>query len=290
MEKSNIKVIIIIVSTVLLCGAIAGTAAIISSCNRKNTVNSTENSSVVTTENNNTSENSSTKDHVKETTTANKTEENSEMDTEASQASTEDEETTEATDETTKAPQPTTVVPTEAPTKAPQPTTVAPTEAPTTVSPTEPPTQEPTTASVIHGENGRILDTIYFHYTEESSYGIWKVPETREEFIEVVKGGDINDSCIGMGGGLAKVTKAQKDFFGIGFVLGETTLDEIRAFYGEPYAIEYYSSNTVLFYEYKVEGLIMYFVFQNADSSWKSVHIRLEEEVGIEESENLRRE
>ncbi len=310
MEKSKVKVIVIIVSTVLLCGVIAGTAAIISGCNRKNTVNSTENSSTSSAENNTTSEDVTTTEDSKETSADEKTSEDTEADTEASQESTEDETASEGTDETstspqstvaptvapTKAPQsttealteaptkvtqPTTVAPTVAPTKAPEPTTAAPTEPATTVAPTQASTEEPTTAPVIRSINGRIIDTIYFHFPESESKklsGVWKLPETREEFVERVRDGD-PDSDVRSVAVWDKSKINDKDFFGIGFEIGVTTMEEMRAYYGEPYAIRITSFGTALFYEYKVEDLILTLVYKNEDNSWYSVDFELREDV-----------
>ena len=113
-----------------------------------------------------------------------------------------------------------------APTTKPQakPTTpyVAPTTKPqakpTTPQPTRP-TEPATTAPVIHGKDGVILDTLYFNFNS----GLEKLPESQAELGGPDRGTSVWTEDVG-----------NIDIFGVGLIMGKSTKEDVEAYFGKP--------------------------------------------------------
>ena len=154
-----------------------------------------------------------------------------------------------------------------APTTKPQakPTTpyVAPTTKPqakpTTPQPTRP-TEPATTAPVIHGKDGVILDTLYLY---KSDGGKEKVPETQDEL-----GG------VGHGKGIKYDTeKYSKNLFGVGLVLGASTRIDVEAYFGKPINENIIDDNVFTIYKYKDTELYIVFDYFKSNQKIKMVFI-----------------
>ena len=144
-----------------------------------------------------------------------------------------------------------------APTTKPQakPTTpyVAPTTKPqakpTTPQPTRP-TEPATTAPVIHGKEGVILDTLYLCKSDGSKI---KLPESKAEMTERLGSSD-------KGYGIWYDTRV-KDILGIGLIMNQSTKEDVEAYFGKPLIEEKTDYDIVGVYKYKNSDLYVAFSY-----------------------------
>ena len=146
-----------------------------------------------------------------------------------------------------------------APTTKPQAKPTKPQAKPTTPQPTRP-TEPATTAPVIHGKDGVILDTLYLY---KSDGGKEKVPETQDEL-----GG------VGHGKGIKYDTeKYSKNLFGVGLVLGASTRIDVEAYFGKPINENIIDDNVFTIYKYKDTELYIVFDYFKSNQKIKMVFI-----------------
>ena len=156
-------------------------------------------------------------------------------------------------------PQPKPTTPYVAPTTKPQAKPTKPQAKPTTPQPTRP-TEPATTAPVIHGKDGVILDTLYLY---KSDGGKEKVPETQDEL-----GG------VGHGKGIKYDTeKYSKNLFGVGLVLGASTRIDVEAYFGKPINENIIDDNVFTIYKYKDTELYIVFDYFKSNQKIKMVFI-----------------
>ena len=118
---------------------------------------------------------------------------------------------------------------------------------PTTPQPTRP-TEPATTAPVIHGKNGVILDTLYLNRVDGSKA---KVPETLDE----LGGPDV-------GFGIWYDTKKHNiDVFGVGLVLNQSTKEDVEAYFGKSSCEKDTENGMVMQYNYKNTDIYVTFNF-----------------------------
>ena len=89
---------------------------------------------------------------------------------------------------------------------------------PTTPQPTRP-TEPATTAPVIHGKDGVILDTLYFNFNS----GLEKLPESQAELGGPDRGTSVWTEDVG-----------NIDIFGVGLIMGKSTKEDVEAYFGKP--------------------------------------------------------
>ena len=134
-----------------------------------------------------------------------------------------------------------------APTTKPQAKPTKPQAKPTTPQPTRP-TEPATTAPVIHGKNGVILDTLYLNRVDGSKA---KVPETLDE----LGGRDV-------GFGIWYDTKKHNiDVFGVGLVLNQSTKEDVEAYFGKSSCEKDTENGMVMQYNYKNTDIYVTFNF-----------------------------
>ena len=134
-----------------------------------------------------------------------------------------------------------------APTTKPQAKPTTPQAKPTTSQPTRP-TEPATTAPVIHGKNGVILDTLYLNRVDGSKA---KVPETLDE----LGGRDV-------GFGIWYDTKKHNiDVFGVGLVLNQSTKEDVEAYFGKSSCEKDTENGMVMQYNYKNTDIYVTFNF-----------------------------
>ena len=142
-----------------------------------------------------------------------------------------------------------------APTTKPQakPTTpyVAPTTKPqakpTTPQPTRP-TEPATTAPVIHGKNGVILDTLYLNRVDGSKA---KVPETLDE----LGGPDVGLEI------WYDTKRHNMDVFGVGLVFNQSTKKDVEVYFGKSSCEKDTENGMVMQYNYKNTDIYVTFNF-----------------------------
>ena len=106
---------------------------------------------------------------------------------------------------------------------------------PTTPQPTRP-TEPATTAPVIHGKDGVILDTLYFNFNR----GLEKLPESQAEL-----GGPDH------GKGVWTEDVGNRDIFGVGIIMGKSTKEDVEAYFGKPLYEKDTENGMVIQYAYK---------------------------------------
>ena len=254
-KENKIKIIIIAVAVVLL----AGIGTVIAVTNKSARAQTTDNNQSDVVINESSKEDVTTKkdDVIKESEST--TEQEKEEETTSKDDKNVEEETTPAAAEPTtpaavqaEKPQPTT--PYVAPAK-PQPTTpyVAPAKPqPTTpyVAPTKPqptrPTEPATTAPVIHGKDGVILDTLYLYVNG----GKKELPETQAEL-----GGPDH------GIGVWTEDVGNRDIFGAGIIMGKSTKEDVEAYFGKSSCEKDTENGMVMQYNYKNTDIYVTFNF-----------------------------
>ena len=122
---------------------------------------------------------------------------------------------------------------------------------PTTSQPTRP-TEPATTAPVIHGKNGVILDTLYMCNVD----GKIKLPESKAEMAE--RFGGNTEAGYGI---LYSSKRSEKDFFGIGLILNQSTIDDVKAYFGQPSCEKDTEYGMVIKYNYKNTDIYIAFNF-----------------------------
>lgn len=260
--KENKIKIIIIVAVVLLAGV--GTVIALNTKQTKINPADSNQSDVVINESSKEDVTTKKDDVIKEsesTTEADKEEETTSKD----DKNVEEETTPAAAEPTTPYVAPTTkpqakpTTPYVAPTTKPQVKPTKPQAKPTTPQPTRP-TEPATTAPVIHGKNGVILDTLYFNRADGSRE---KVPETQDEL------GGVGHSI-----GIRYDTKMyNKNLLGVGLVLGASTRIDVEAYFGKPINENIIDDNVFTIYKYKDTELYIVFDYFKSNQKIKMVFI-----------------
>jgi hypothetical protein len=254
-KENKIRIIIIAVAVVLLAGI--GTVIALNTKQTKIDPADSNQSDVVINESSKEDVTTKKDDVIKESEST--TEADKEEETTSKDDKNVEEETTPAAAEPT--------TPYVAPTTKPQakPTTpyVAPTTKPqakpTTPQPTRP-TEPATTAPVIHGKDGVILDTLYFNRADGSRE---KVPETQDEL------GGVGHSI-----GIRYDTKMyNKNLLGVGLVLGASTRIDVEAYFGKPINENIIDDNVFTIYKYKDTELYIVFDYFKSNQKIKMVFI-----------------
>ncbi len=288
-KENKIRIIIIAVAVVLLAGV--GTVIAL---NTKQTkidpadsnqsdvvINESSKEDVTTKKDDVIKESESTTEQEKEEETTSKDDKNVEEETTPAAA----EPTTPYVAPTTK-PQAKPTTPYVAPTTKPQAKPITPYVAPTTkpqTKPTKPqpkpttpqparPTEPATTAPVIHGKDGVILDTLYICKSDGSKI---KFPESKAEMTERLGSSDTfyaiwydNKSC-------------NKDLLGIGLVMNQSTKEDVEAYFGKPlYEKNTTDSGILTQYKYKNSDLMV--TFSYFTNNIKIRAIAIDNEVGLD--------
>ena len=245
--KENKIKIIIIAAVVLLAGI--GTVIALNTKQTKIDPADSNQSDVVINESSKEDVTTKKNDVIKESEST--TEEKKEEETTSKDDKNVEEETTSAAAEPTTPYVAPTTKPQAKPTKSqPQPTKPQPTR----------PTEPATTAPVIHGKDGVILDTLYLY---KSDGGKEKVPETQDEL-----GG------VGHGKGIKYDTeKYSKNLFGVGLVLGASTRSDVEAYFGKPINENIIDDNVFTIYKYKDTELYIVFDYFKSNQKIKMVFI-----------------
>lgn len=261
-KENKIRIIIIAVAVVLLAGI--GTVIALNTKQTKIDPADSNQSDVVINESSKEDVTTKKDDVIKEsesTTEADKEEETTSKD----DKNVEEETTPAAAEPTTPYVAPTTkpqakpTTPYVAPATKPQVQPTKPQAKPTTPQPTRP-TEPATTAPVIHGKDGVILDTLYLY---KSDGGKEKVPETQDEL-----GG------VGHGKGIKYDTeKYSKNLFGVGLVLGASTRIDVEAYFGKPINENIIDDNVFTIYKYKDTELYIVFDYFKSNQKIKMVFI-----------------
>ena len=264
--KEN-KIRIIMIAVALL--AVIGTVIVVTRRSGKAQTTDNNQSDVVINESSKEDVTTKKDDVIKESEST--TEQDKEEETTSKDDKNVEEETTPAAAEPT--------TPYVAPTTKPQakPTTpyVAPTTKPqakpTTPQPTRP-TEPATTAPVIHGKDGVILDTLYICKSDGSKI---KFPESKAEMTERLGSSDTfyaiwydNKSC-------------NKDLLGIGLVMNQSTKEDVEAYFGKPlYEKNTTDSGILTQYKYKNSDLMV--TFSYFTNNIKIRAIAIDNEVGLD--------
>ena len=120
---------------------------------------------------------------------------------------------------------------------------------PTTPQPTRP-TEPATTAPVIHGKDGVILDTLYLCKSDGSKI---KLPESKAEMTERLGSSD-------KGYGIWYDTRV-KDILGIGLIMNQSTKEDVEAYFGKPLIEEKTVYDIFGAYKYKNSDLYVTFSY-----------------------------
>ena len=272
--KENKIKIIIIVAVVLLAGV--GTVIALNTKQTKIDPADSNQSDVVINESSKEDVTTKKDDVIKEsesTTEADKEEETTSKD----DKNVEEETTPAAAEPTTPYVAPTTkpqakpTTPYVAPTTKPQTKPTKPQPKPTTPQPARP-TEPATTAPVIHGKDGVILDTLYICKSDGSKI---KFPESKAEMTERLGSSDTfyaiwydNKSC-------------NKDLLGIGLVMNQSTKEDVEAYFGKPlYEKNTTDSGILTQYKYKNSDLMV--TFSYFTNNIKIRAIAIDNEVGLD--------
>ena len=259
-KENKIRIIIIAVAVVLLAGI--GTVIALNTKQTKIDPADSNQSDVVINESSKEDVTTKKDDVIKEsesTTEADKEEETTSKD----DKNVEEETTPAAAEPTTPYVAPTTkpqakpTTPYVAPTTKPQakPTTpyVAPTTKPqakpTTPQPTRP-TEPATTAPVIHGKDGVILDTLYICKSDGSKI---KFPESKKEIEDRLGKNHFY--------GIWYDDAAVKDILGIGLIMNQSTKEDVEAYFGKSLIEEKTDYDIVGVYKYKNSDLYVAFSY-----------------------------
>ena len=258
-KENKIKIIIIAVAVVLL----AGIGTVIAVTNKSARAQTTDNNQLDVVINESSKEDVTTKkdDVIKEsesTTEADKEEETTSKD----DKNVEEETTPAAAEPTTPYVAPTTkpqakpttpyVAPPTKPQVKPTKPQVKPTKPqvkPTTPQPTRP-TEPATTAPVIHGKDGVILDTLYICKSDGSKI---KFPESKKEIEDRLGKNHFY--------GIWYDDAAVKDILGIGLIMNQSTKEDVEAYFGKPLIEEKTVYDIFGAYKYKNSDLYVTFSY-----------------------------
>ena len=273
-KENKIRIIIIAVAVVLL----AGIGTVIAVTSRPGKAQTTDNNQSDVVINESSKEDVTTKkdDVIKEsesTTEADKEEETTSKD----DKNVEEETTPAAAEPTTPYVAPTTkpqakpTTPYVAPTTKPQAEPTTPYVAPTTkpqpkptkpqAKPTKPqpkptkpqptrPTEPATTAPVIHGKDGVILDTLYICKSDGSKI---KFPESKKEMEDRLGKNHFY--------GIWYDAAAVKDILGIGLIMNQSTKEDVEAYFGKSSCEKDTENGMVVQYNYKNTDIYVTFNF-----------------------------
>ena len=244
-KENKIRIIIIAVAVVLLAGI--GTVIALNTKQTKIDPADSNQSDVVINESSKEDVTTKKDDVIKESEST--TEADKEEETTSKDDKNVEEETTPAAAEPT--------TPYVAPTTKPQakPTTpyvapaTKPQAKPTTPQPTRP-TEPATTAPVIHGKDGVILDTLYLCKSDGSKI---KLPESKAEMTERLGSSD-------KGYGIWYDTRV-KDILGIGLIMNQSTKEDVEAYFGKPLIEEKTVYDIFGAYKYKNSDLYVTFSY-----------------------------
>lgn len=242
--KEN-KIRIIMIAVALL--AVIGTVIVVTRRSGKAQTTDNNQSDVVINESSKEDVTTKKDDVIKEsesTTEADKEEETTSKD----DKNVEEETTPAAAEPTTPYVAPTTK-PQAKPTKPYVAPTTKPQAKPTTPQPTRP-TEPATTAPVIHGKEGVILDTLYLCKSDGSKI---KLPESKAEMTERLGSSD-------KGYGIWYDTRV-KDILGIGLIMNQSTKEDVEAYFGKPLIEEKTDYDIVGVYKYKNSDLYVAFSY-----------------------------
>ena len=258
-KENKIRIIIIAVAVVLL----AGIGTVIAVTNKSARAQTTDNNQLDVVINESSKEDVTTKkdDVIKEsesTTEADKEEETTSKD----DKNVEEETTPAAAEPTTPYVAPTTkpqakpttpyVAPPTKPQVKPTKPQVKPTKPqvkPTTPQPTRP-TEPATTAPVIHGKDGVILDTLYICKSDGSKI---KFPESKKEIEDRLGKNHFY--------GIWYDDAAVKDILGIGLIMNQSTKEDVEAYFGKPLIEEKTVYDIFGAYKYKNSDLYVTFSY-----------------------------
>ena len=134
------------------------------------------------------------------------------------------------------------------PTK-PQPKPTKPQAKPTTPQPTRP-TEPATTAPVIHGKDGVILDTLYICKSDGSKI---KFPESKKEMEDRLGKNHFY--------GIWYDAAAVKDILGIGLIMNQSTKEDVEAYFGKSSCEKDTENGMVVQYNYKNTDIYVTFNF-----------------------------
>ena len=136
-----------------------------------------------------------------------------------------------------------------APTTKPQAKPTKPQAKPTTPQPTRP-TEPATTAPVIHGKDGVILDTLYICKSDGSKI---KFPESKKEIEDRLGKNHFY--------GIWYDDAAVKDILGIGLIMNQSTKEDVEAYFGKPLIEEKTVYDIFGAYKYKNSDLYVTFSY-----------------------------
>ena len=136
-----------------------------------------------------------------------------------------------------------------APTTKPQAQPTKPQAKPTTPQPTRP-TEPATTAPVIHGKDGVILDTLYICKSDGSKI---KFPESKKEMEDRLGKNHFY--------GIWYDAAAVKDILGIGLIMNQSTKEDVEAYFGKPLIEEKTVYDIFGAYKYKNSDLYVTFSY-----------------------------
>ena len=120
---------------------------------------------------------------------------------------------------------------------------------PTTPQPTRP-TEPATTAPVIHGKDGVILDTLYICKSDGSKI---KFPESKKEIEDRLGKNHFY--------GIWYDDAAVKDILGIGLIMNQSTKEDVEAYFGKPLIEEKTVYDIFGAYKYKNSDLYVTFSY-----------------------------
>ena len=259
-KENKIRIIMIAVALLAVIGTVivvtrrSGKAQTTDNNQSDVVINESSKEDVTTKKDDVIKESESTTEQEKEEETTSKDDKNVEEETTPAAA----EPTTPYVAPTTK-PQAKPTTPYVAPTTKPQAKPTKPQPKPTTPQPTRP-TEPATTAPVIHGKDGVILDTLYFNRADGSRE---KVPETQDEL------GGVGHSI-----GIRYDTKMyNKNLLGVGLVLGASTRIDVEAYFGKPINENIIDDNVFTIYKYKDTELYIVFDYFKSNQKIKMVFI-----------------
>ena len=258
-KENKIRIIIIAVAVVLLAGI--GTVIALNTKQTKIDPADSNQSDVVINESSKEDVTTKKDDVIKEsesTTEADKEEETTSKD----DKNVEEETTPAAAESTTSYVAPTTkpqakpTTPYVAPTTKPQAKPTKPQAKPTTpqAKPTTPqptrPTEPATTAPVIHGKDGVILDTLYICKSDGSKI---KFPESKKEMEDRLGKNHFY--------GIWYDAAAVKDILGIGLIMNQSTKEDVEAYFGKSSCEKDTENGMVVQYNYKNTDIYVTFNF-----------------------------
>ena len=256
-KENKIRIIMIAVALLAVIGTVivvtrrSGKAQTTDNNQSDVVINESSKEDVTTKKDDVIKESESTTEQEKEEETTSKDDKNVEEETTPAAA----EPTTPYVAPTTK-PQAKPTTPYVAPTTKPQVKPTTPQAKPTTPQPqpTKPqptrPTEPATTAPVIHGKDGVILDTLYICKSDGSKI---KFPESKKEIEDRLGKNHFY--------GIWYDDAAVKDILGIGLIMNQSTKEDVEAYFGKPLIEEKTVYDIFGAYKYKNSDLYVTFSY-----------------------------